>query len=66
MAATEAQRRARDKWLNEKVETINIRVPKGMRATIKEYAQNRGESTNAFFIRAALETMERDLNKQSE
>ena len=26
MAPTDAQRRARDKWLSEKVETINLRV----------------------------------------
>ena len=29
MPPTDAQRRARDKWLSEKVETINLRVPKG-------------------------------------
>lgn len=60
MAPTDAQRRARDKWLNEKVETINIRVPKGMKAVIKEHAENQGESVNAFMVRAAEEAMERE------
>ena len=63
MAPTEAQRRARDKWLAEKVETINLRVPKGMKATIKEHADAHTESINAFLIRAATETMERDNDK---
>lgn len=60
MAPTEAQRRARDKWLAEKVETINIRVPKGKKSIFKEHAISRGESVNAFLLRAAEETMERD------
>lgn len=60
MSPTDAQRRARDKWLSEKVETINIRVPKGMKAIIKEHAEKSGESVNAFMIRAAEETMVRE------
>ena len=35
MPTTDAQRRARDKWLSEKVETINLRVPKGSKEIIK-------------------------------
>ena len=38
MSPTDAQRRARDKWLAEKVETINLRVPKGSKETIKAHA----------------------------
>ena len=60
MSPTEAQRKARDKWLNEKVETINLRVPKGKKAIIKEYADKCGESVNAFISRAIDETMERE------
>ena len=60
MAPTEAQRRARDKWLTEKVETINLRVPKGKKTVFKEHAKARGESVNAFLLRAAEETMARD------
>ena len=38
MPTTDAQRRARDKWLSEKVETINLRVPKGSKEIIKTHA----------------------------
>ena len=64
MSPTDAQRRARDKWLAEKVETINIRVPKGKKAIIKEYAEKHGESVNAFMIRAAEEAMAREQNQE--
>lgn len=57
MPATEAQRRARDKWLNEKVETINVRVPKGKKAVIQDYASEHEESVNGFINRAIDEAM---------
>ena len=60
MPATDAQRRARDKWLNEKVETINVRVPKGKKTVIQDYASAHGESVNGFINRAIDETMARD------
>ena len=63
MATTDAQRRARDKWLAEKVDTINMRVPKGKKAEIQTHATQCGESVNAFLIRAADEAMERDNPK---
>ena len=59
MSPTDAQRRARDKWLAEKVETINLRVPKGSKETIKAH----GESTNAFVYRTVMEAIERDEKK---
>ena len=63
MAPTDAQRRARDKWLTEEVETINIRVPKGKKAIFKEHADKCGESVNAFMIRAAEEAIAREQSK---
>ena len=60
MSPTDAQRRARDKWLSEKVETINIRVPKGEKARIQAHAAAKGESTNAFIYRAINETIQRE------
>lgn len=63
MAPTDAQRRARDKWLAEKVETINVRVPKGTKEVYKAHAESQGESVNAFLQRAATETIERDRAK---
>lgn len=63
MAPTDAQRRARDKWLAEKVETINLRVPKGSKEIIKAHAEKLGESTNAFVYRTVMEAIECDEKK---
>ena len=60
MPPTDAQRRARDKWLSEKVETINLRVPKGSKVIIKTHAEKHGESTNAFVYRTVMEAIQRD------
>lgn len=64
MSPTEAQRRARDKWLTEKVDTINLRVPKGKKAAYKAHAEKCGESLNAFLIRAAEETIQKETEEQ--
>ena len=61
MAPTEAQKRARDKWLRDKVEDIRFRVPKGKKAIIQEHAAKHGESVNAFISRAVDETLSRDI-----
>ena len=58
MAPTEAQKRARDKWLSEKVETINLRVSKGKKEVIRKFAADHGESVIAFINRAIDEAME--------
>lgn len=60
LAPTEAQKRARDKWLAEKVEEIKFRVPKGKKAVIQAHAARQGESVTGFLLRAAEETMKRD------
>lgn len=60
MAPTDAQRKARNKWLAEKVETLNIRVPKGEKSRIQAHAAACGESTNAFVYRAINEAIQRD------
>ena len=57
---TDAQKRARDKYLNEKVEDVKFRVPKGKKELIREHAAKRGESVNAFLARAVEETIRRD------
>ena len=66
MPPTDAQRRARDKWLSEKVETINLRVPKGSKEIIKTHAEKQGESTNAFVYRTVMEAIERDEQADSD
>lgn len=66
MSPTDAQRRARDKWLSEKVDTINLRVPKGEKVAIQEHAAKCGESVNAFLYRAAKIAMMQDNAKKQE
>ena len=66
MPPTDAQRRARDKWLSEKVETINLRVPKGSKEIIKSHAEKHGESTNAFVYRTVMEAIQRDEQADSD
>lgn len=63
MAPTDAQKRARDKWLTERVEDIRFRVPKGKKAIIQEHAATQGESVNAFINRAVDEALARDIDR---
>lgn len=42
-----------------KLERIEITVPKGRRAIIKEYAEQRGESVNEFINRLMNEEIEK-------
>lgn len=47
---TEAQKKSADKYLKEKVEDIKIRVPKGQKQVIKDYAESQGKSLNQFIV----------------
>lgn len=58
--ATDAQRKARNKWLNEKVEHISFRVPIGKKAVIKGYAEKGGETVNGLLNRLVDEEMKRN------
>lgn len=64
MAPTDAQKRARDKWLHNNVEDIRFRVPKGKKAILQEPAASQGESVNAFINRAVDEAIARDTGSQ--
>ena len=59
-ATSDAQRKAIAKWQKEKVEEIKFRVPLGKKAVIKAHAESRGESVNAFLLRAAEEAIARE------
>ena len=48
--STDAQRAGNARHLN-KMDDIKIRVPKGKRAELKEYAENQGESLQGWIIR---------------
>lgn len=60
MALTEAQKRAVAKYNAANYERIELRVPRGKKAELQEYAQAHGESLNAFINRAIDEAMERE------
>lgn len=64
MGISDARRRANNKWLSEKVESITFRVPKGKKEIIQRYAAEQGESVNAFINRAVDKEMEKSENRQ--
>ena len=50
----------RNGWIAEKLDRINLTVPKGKKDTIKAHAEANSESVNGFINRAIDEAMERD------
>ena len=58
MALSEARKRANAKYNAKAYEQIPIRVPKGKKKQIQEYAEQRGETTNGFINRLIDEAME--------
>lgn len=63
-AAKQIMRKARAKYLKEKVESISFRVPIGQKEKIRTHATKMGESMNAFITRAVIEAVERDIAKE--
>ena len=62
MSVSEAQKKATAKYERQNYDKVLLRLDKGERETIKEHAQNMGESTNEFIKRAIKITMESDKN----
>ena len=60
---SKAQQKAVAKYMKNNYDEIKIRTAKGQKDIIKSHASERGESVNAFIIRAVSETMERDNAK---
>lgn len=60
MPTSPAMRKAIKKYQKEKVDEIKIRVPKGKKAIIQEYASTQNESVNSFINRLIDEAMEHD------
>ena len=56
MAATEAQKKAVEKYEREKVDRINCRLPKGL----KDRIIKTGSSVNMFIIEAVQEKLDRN------
>lgn len=63
MPTKESIQKAKDKYLREKVDTILVRVPKGKKSIIQDFAAAHGESVNAFINRAVDEAMAQDEAK---
>lgn len=59
----ESKSQYRNAWIAEKLDRINLTVPKGQKEQIKAHAGARGESVNGFLNRAIQETMQRDLGE---
>ena len=53
----------RNSWISEKLDRINLTVPKGKKDIIKAHADKQGESVNGFINRAIDETIEREAVK---
>lgn len=58
-----AMLKAINKYQKEKIDEIKVRVPKGKKDEIKNYAQQQGKSLNGFINEAIDEKMERDKEK---
>lgn len=57
---SEARKRATNKYLQEKVDEIKVRVPKGQKEAVQTHAAACGESVNGFIGRAIKEAIARD------
>ncbi len=60
MTTSEAQKRASKKYVENNLERMNIRVPKGKKDVIKAHADAMGESINGFVNRAIEEAIKKD------
>lgn len=60
MKISEARHRANEKYNAKAYEEIKVRVLKGQKEVIQSAARNKGESVNAYIVRAITERMERD------
>lgn len=54
----------KNRWAEKAYDRINLTVQKGKKEEIKEHAEKRGESVNAFINRAIDETIKRDTEEQ--
>lgn len=60
MPVSKAQQKSVQKYVKANYDRLDLALPKGMKATIKDHASARGESVNGFIKRAVTETIERD------
>lgn len=60
MAVSKAQQKAVNKYIAEKLDRVNLTMPKGKKEAVKEQADSMGLSVNAFINLAIDSMMERD------
>ena len=60
MSVTKAQKKATAKYEQLNYDKILVRIEKGKKNVIKNYAESHGESLNGFIKRAIDETIQRD------
>lgn len=48
MPTSDAQKKATQKYMNEKLEKIEFRVPKGEKEKIRNFAQSKGKAMTAY------------------
>lgn len=59
MAMSEAKKKAVERY-HSKFDSVQFRIPKGMKGKILQHAAIRGESMTQFILRAIRNQMERD------
>lgn len=57
---SKAQQRAVNKYVKNNYDRINVTFPKGRKEELRSHAMARGESLNAFIVRAVNEAVKRD------
>ncbi len=61
--ATKAHLEGNKRYLLTKIDEIKVRVSKGRKAELQDYAKQRGESLNGFINRAIEEQIKRDTKQ---
>lgn len=54
---SKAQQKAVNKYVKNNYDRINVTFPKGEKELLKAHADKKGESVNAFIVRAVRETL---------
>ena len=60
MPVPKSNQKAVAKYMKNNYDDIKVRVKKGDREIIKEFAESHGESSNEFIKRAIFDTMQRE------
>ena len=60
VTVSKKQQASVNKYVRANYDRINVTFPKGEKETIRVHAEARGESVNAFIIRAVREALERE------